>query len=262
MKRVILMILRAVGRMPLLVSLSLTAILPFGYYSDYPDSSRFEIGVGGGFGQAASVIRDCSGGIIRSQSLEYKDVDGSASVRFRMQGGTYNVLTVRGGYFHTTLSGWDEPYPLTGADADFTYFGASIAAEGRNAGFGGGFIRGRMPTDFDDSYGFDSVRTFPTFHLRLGNAAKLHFLGSYAENLPLVSGGGYLNLGFGYPVGRGVRLYTGASALPYDHIGFLQQADIRLNQQWSVNVAGRYGESAGIFEGSLSAALRFRFGKR
>ncbi len=262
MKRLILAILRAVGRMPLLVSLSLTAILPFGYYPNYPDSSQFEIGVGGGFGQAASVMRDCSGAILRSQSLEYKDVEGKASVRFRMQGGMYNVLTVRGGYFRTSVTAWDEPYPVPDAHADFSYFGASIAAEGKNAGFGGGFIRGRMPTDFDDSYGFDSVRTFPTFHLRLGNAEKVHFLGSYAENLPLVSGGGYLNLGLGYPVGGGVRLYSGASALPYDHFGFLQQAQIRLNQNWAVDVSGRFGESAGIFEGGMAASLRFRFGKK
>ena len=261
MKTIVKWSLCAASRFPRLLSCALILVLPFGYYTDYPDSSQFEIGFGGGFGQAASIMRDCSGGVVSKHSVSFKDVGGNASVRFRLKGDTYNVLTMRSGYLWSELGSSEYAWQESNARPDLSYFGATIGVEGKNVGFGIGFIRGRIPTKFDDEAQWDSVGTVPSFHLRLGNARKVHFIGSWAENLPLVSGGGYLNLGVGYPVAGTMRMFTGTSFLPYDGFGFVQQAQIRLNRQWALDINGRFGDSEGIFEGAISTALVFRFGK-
>jgi len=52
-----------------------------------------------------------------------------------------------------------------------------------------------------------------------------------------------------------VRLFSGLTAMFYDHAGVLQQARIRVTRGISLEGSGRVGESGGIFEGSISAGV-------
>ena len=234
-------------------------VLPIGYYPDDPDSSNLSVGVFGGTGQVASVLRDCSGAALRTEKSSFKDASGIASWTFNPQERTQVIIGVRGGYWQASKARFATSRTGSTAETklDFEYFNPNISVKRKNVGIGLGLIFGHVPISFDN---FNEKITV-SGHLRLGNMNKFHIMFSSAENTPLISGGGIFDLGFGYRFGRDLRMFTGASAGFYDRIGFLHQSRIRINNRFDTDITFRIGGAGDAFEGSLSGGLIYRFGR-
>ena len=140
---------------------------------------------------------------------------------------------------------------------DFEYFNTSLSYEGRKGGIGLGVIFGHVPISFDGLREKISI----SGHVRAGNIKKVHFIFSFGENTPLISGGGLFDFGFGHPAGRNLRMFTGLSAGFYDRLGFLHQSRIRLSNRIDTDITFRIGAAGDAFEGSLSGGLIYRFGR-
>lgn len=250
----------AILRSPRIFSFALLLILPFGYYPDYPDSSQFEIGVGGGFGQVASITRSCSGDLVEKEANSFQDVAVSGFARVKLSDRSELVYGTQLGYFHATSHFADLYQPYPDSYVDRWYFSPRIALEMKHFGAGLGLVANQIPYNFDNGSDWDKHLTGPSFHLRIGSLRGFYFLTSLGENSPMVAGGGHFDAGFGFPIGGKVRMYSAVSVGPYDHAGYLQQVDLGLNRKMALQLAMRAGEAEGIFEGALSASLVFRLG--
>lgn len=242
-------------------------ILPFGYESPDSDSTDFKLGLYGGTGQVAAVIRDCSGAPVASETARFNEAGGSASlhlgsdktVSFWVTGraGTYRIDDAR-----TPVPDW---YDVTtpSPEQSFTeeYAGVSLSVEGPAVGIGFGFIAGDLPIYYsyfaEPTEGQSHLKG--SGHFRLGYINRFHLLASLAEGRPLLSSGP-LQIGFGYPFSNRVHGFSGLSTLWYDRAGFLQTVSIDLNRHLAIDFSGRFGSAAGHTEASISAGLTYGFG--
>ena len=267
-------------------------VLPFGYYTQSPDTADAAIGLHAGYGNVATVVRDCEGKALHSESSTFHDVSGSAyAVIGRSQNASY-IVGLRGGYwesgavFASEYSGEDPDYGNSyGATAPYhvtySYINPNLSLEFKNVGIGLGIMFGNIPGSFSDHQPVPAPGQTPeemesnmlmmsqekddipiSAHLRFGNIEKKHFIASFAENLPLASGGSYFDVGVGYPVGKSARMFTGVSAAFYNQPGFLQQARFRISGSFDGEVAVRLGQAGGELEASISGGLIYRVGLR
>ena len=259
MKKIAAILTRALKPPLHVFMVSFILVLPVGYYPDDPDSSNLSVGVYGGTGQVASVLRSCDGTAIRTEKSSFKDVSGIATWTLNPQDSTHIVIGVRGGYWRASKARFAESRtgPAAEMKLDFEYFNPNLSYEGRKGGIGLGVIFGHVPISFDGLREKISI----SGHVRAGNIKKVHFIFSFGENTPLISGGGLFDLGFGYPAGSNMRMFTGLSFGFYDRSGFLQQTRIRINNRIDTDITLRLGGAGGAFEGSLSGGLIYRFGR-
>jgi len=106
----------------------------------------------------------------------------------------------------------------------------------------------------------------PSFHLRLGDPQYIYASVSHLENIPLISGGGYLNYGLGTEGIPHLSLWAGVSdKKPFEKSSFLLKAGLKLNRNLSLNFAYRAGESKAdyvyfpIKERGFSVRMNYRF---
>jgi hypothetical protein len=109
-------------------------------------------------------------------------------------------------------------------------------------------------------------KTSISYHLRLGNPKTFYASLSRLENIPLISGGGFLNYGLGTEAVPRVSLWVGGSGTkPFDDAALLLKVGVQLSPNWSVCSAYRsgktHGEPAtkGIQERAFSVKLNYRF---
>jgi hypothetical protein len=104
-----------------------------------------------------------------------------------------------------------------------------------------------------------------SYHLRLGNPKTVYASVSHLENVPLISGGGYLNYGLGSQAIPRVSVWLGRSSKPFDEAAWLLKLGASLSPRWSVHSAYRSGETRGehsskrIEEKAFSIKLSYRF---
>ena len=231
-------IVRAVGTTFLLT-------LPLGYVPEVTDSTDVYLGVHGGVGNVVTVLRDCSGSAISSYDQKYYEVSGSALVPIP---NSPFVLGASGG-------GWF----ADGVDFHYTWYNPSVSIENRQIGVGFGFVGGDVPMNFGDPDGNDPVRF--SGHLRLGSPRVFYMRLGIAEMAPLISGGGLVDLGLGFPVGRHVDLYSALSMGFYDQPGFAQHARVRLARHLDAMATVRVGEADHKFEGSAALGVLIAVGR-
>lgn len=238
--------------------------LPIGYYPENPDSSEVILGVHGGYGQVASVIRDCSGNPIASESSTFVDVSGEAYFAVPPGKRSPLVLGLRGGYFRSNAKFANTQGPARAQKYTFSYLNTSLNIEKKYIGLGFGRNFGDIPLVFDAGPRWDPDWSEVAFsgHVQLGNLEKTHFMASFAENTPLVSGGSYFDVGMGIPLGKHARLFTGVSGGFYDMGGVITQARFKVSRTLDADLAVRLGEAADIIEGSVAAGLVWRLGAR
>jgi len=150
--------------------------------------------------------------------------------------------------------------------------------EFKGIGFGAGFFLATQglyyPSFKKDSYndnyftGNDrSKEILPSFHLRLGNPKYLYASVSHLENIPVLSGGGYLNYGVGTEAIPHVSLWAGYSdKKPFEKGSFLLKGGLKLSNSLSLNFTYRPSvETQGmeiykpIKESAFSVRLSYRF---
>jgi hypothetical protein len=230
-------------------------VMPIGVRVDPEHPGELTLSAHGGTGQVISVIRDCSGNAISSKESPYVDVAATMQFSHRYESGGFLAAGLRYGYLNSTAQRTVSGFPGGSFEEQVTYdyFNPYIAMESRYAGIGIGYMSGDVPMTFGDNS--DSIPL--SGHIRLGNYEKMNFLVSLNENLPLASGGGYFNMGLGYPAGRSVLLFTGLSAGFYDRPGFVQKVSILLSDRFDLDLSARVGSADDNFEGGFAAGLRY-----
>jgi len=100
----------------------------------------------------------------------------------------------------------------------------------------------------------------PAWYLRIGNRQKFYFSTQYLNNVPLFSGGGIGDIGFGFgsEVSRNLT-WIGASIGPYQNMGISLKQDIQASEKFDILLRGRAGVIEDNFEGGFSAGLRILF---
>ena len=104
-----------------------------------------------------------------------------------------------------------------------------------------------------------------SYHVRLGDPEKVYCSFSHLENIPLISGGGYVNYGLGTEAIPRVSLWAGGSGeYPFDEASLLLKVGVDISPRWSVHSAYRSGKTtgehnAGITEEVFSVRLNYRF---
>jgi len=119
------------------------------------------------------------------------------------------------------------------------------------------------------SNGKNIIKSAASHHFRLGNPKYVYGSVNYLENIPLISGGGYLNYGVGTNAIPGVSLWAGSSGKkPFEKESLLLKAGIKLSSNWTLNLAHRSAKSNGryinksIKENGFSVNLNYRFYRR
>ncbi len=127
------------------------------------------------------------------------------------------------------------------------------------------FKQGDYGENYFNGNGYEKS-VLPSYHLRLGNPEYIYASVSHLENIPLISGGGYLNYGIGTEAIPCFSLWVGVSdKKPFEKSSFLLKAGLKLNRNLSLNFAYRSGESKGdytyqpIKERGFSTRLNYRF---
>lgn len=243
-------------------SLAFVFLMSFGYMPLDEDSTSLAFGVHGGYGQVASVLRDCSGRVLHAEGSSFSDVSGSAYYKALpvVIGIKVGHWSSSAGFSRSDGQGLFSRSP--DRDVNFTYINPSISIEHRNVGVGLGYISGEVPLNFRSfkvpAESFDKVRI--SAHLRFGNREKGYVAASFGENTPLISGGGLFVIGMGYPAGKSVRLFSGLSVGFYDREGFLQRGAIQVSDNVYLDITARLASSGGVSESSISGGLIYHIG--
>jgi hypothetical protein len=149
-------------------------------------------------------------------------------------------------------------------------FNPYFSVEGSGMGFGlGPVISGKgiyYPSSKAEDYahGKFTKKALASYHARFGSPKAVYASVSRLENVPLVSGGGYLNYGLGTEAIPYVSLWVGGSTGPFDGHALLVKAGAKLSPNWTVYSAYRSGTTHGdgaetIGENAFSLRLNYRF---
>lgn len=248
---------------------SFILVLPLGYCPDCDDSTGVIFGLHAGTGQTASVIRDCSGDALHSVQSPFKEISGSIYVPIGKSPRSKWIGGLRAGYWTSDMSfatststgypDYDRVYGATQAmNLNYSYFNPNISLVAEKIGFGFGYVHTDMPVSLDDlereSNLTNITKVRASGHLRLGYVNRTHFVFSFAENEPLIAGGGLGNIGLGYAVGSG-RGYTGITGGFYETAGFHQEFRFRLDKQLYGDFSFRAG---GQSEVAVGFGLHYR----
>lgn len=210
------------------------------------DSSMTNIKFGGGAGSYAYVTRGCEGQVIRKKRIPFRDIGFSFDHKFKFP----VRVGLRGGHI------WDKTVYSPDETITNFYLNPHVSLELRSFGIGAGLCSAQKELSAKKS---GSETTLPSWHLRLGSR-KLYFSIHMLENVPIYSGGGFVNLGFGGRAGRETSCWFGVSSpRPYDGLGFLVKTNFKLQGNWYLDLAGRLGQSEGVSESAFSLGLNYRF---
>jgi hypothetical protein len=149
-------------------------------------------------------------------------------------------------------------------------FNPYFSVEGNGMGFGlGPLIANKglyYPSSKDEDYAKDKFvkKALVSYHVRLGSPKTIYASISRLENIPLISGGGYLNYGLGTEVIPRVSLWVGGSSKPFDNGALLFKVGAQLSPKCTVFSTYRSGDTRGegsqrINEKTFSLRLNYRF---
>jgi len=246
-------------------------ILPVGYYPDSTNSTNYIIGMHGGTGQVASVLRGCDGNTLHGETSSFTDVSAETYFPIHFSRKSITYLGLRVGHFRSIYGSAVRTYEYPnhiysrGPDRiiDFWYYNPNISYESNKFGIGIGAVLGDEELRVDDNHDNynDNSKIEPSYHIRLGRINKGYFKLSFRENTPILSSGGLWDIGIGYPVDKSVLLYSGLAGGFYDGVGFVQKGSIRINKSTYWDVAIRLGGSGGESECAISTGLAFTLGR-
>ncbi len=149
-------------------------------------------------------------------------------------------------------------------------FNPYVSLEGAHTGFGIGPVITSdglyYPSSNSGNHDQDEFvkNALISYHARFGSLKAVYASVSRLENVPLVSGGGYLNYGLGTEAIPYVSLWVGGSTGPFDGHALLVKAGAKLSPNWTVYSAYRSGNTHGdgaetIGENAFSLRLNYRF---
>ncbi len=173
-------------------------IIGFTTDPDSTSSSETLVGVIFGLGSHNIVHRDCSGNIISSTGIPFKDATLSVEhrldwARFYIKGGLI-VMNEKTRELnvpkpHDTYGEWTYKRFSTG------YVNPSFGVEWKYFGIETGILFFTNPSIISSS--LDMNQVYPTGKLRIGNNRRGNFSLSFFNNRPLLSGGNIFDIGIG-----------------------------------------------------------------
>lgn len=209
--------------------LALVPLVPYTLEVDSSDqegpSTILQIAVGAG--SYADVTRDCSGNVLSVKDVPYRDVGASIShqvsvVKFGVSGGATNAPRARE-FFGNKYSYSETPEYQT-------YITPTVGLNTRYVGLDVGWLfpGGRAP-----AFGFESG--MPSGKLRLGRLDGTYFSVSVADNVPVFTGGGLVDVGLGFNGwSPRSRLWLGLAGGVDDGLMFSAKGDFPVSDLFSL----------------------------
>jgi len=208
------------------------------------DSTSTNIKVAGGLGSYASIRRGCHGEVISKRKVGFEDFGFSWDHKLKspLRVGLRAGGIWQGSGFRRNL-----------------YMNPNLSFEWTKFGFGAGpFLAQENLPSGNESWDRNSL----SWHLRIGSPKSYTSL-SMLECVPLYSGGGYINIGFGGMAGKKVSYWFGlGTSGPYDNPGFVAKTNLKLKADWSLDLATRLGRSEGISESAISIGLNYKLSRK
>lgn len=240
---------------------SLLLLIPYmcAFTTNPADDPELSAAIALGGGSYAEVSRDCNGNV--SSVTEHPYNEYAASVRYRISnlelgltGGQTNGLQIGPRYVY-------EPDGTLREDARqrLHYLAASMGFTTTYIGMDLGYLfsLNGQPVGFERGQGESTG--MPTGMLRLGRVDRVHFSASLARNFPLLSGGGLVDAGLGFPVGsNGSQLWLGLGAFPYDGLVFSCKGDVSLSDRFAITPT-LHAKGGDAFEYGYSIGARVIF---
>ncbi len=227
-----------------------------------------------GAGRHSNVAYDCNDNPI--SAINYSTAEYGISVshhtddlHFGVKTGGYLINTMEIKYYsgHNDIGMNDEAlahknsvfyvHPFFGMETNsFALFaGVSIFSQEANSLYNGPTMKGHIAGFL---IGEGSVH--PAWYLRIGHKERSYFSTQYLNNVPLFSGGGMGDLGFGFGSTESRNLtWVGLSIGPYQGMGISLKQDIQASENIDILLRGRAGVIEDNFEGGFSAGLRMLF---
>lgn len=238
-------------------------VLPFGIQPTETDSSKVSVGIFGGAGQALAIMRDCSGQSVSDDLIQFREGALGIAVSSVWDGESIASAGIRGG----VLASDEVPVPGRPGERRYRqeeYVNPYLALEGAAVGAGLGVILPGVGANAREWSEPDPARLdsesrakIPmSGHLRLGPRDQVYAIASLAENTPIHSGGGLVNVGLGYRATTAVRGFTGLSGGFYEQVGILQQVSVDLPRHpIQIHASFRVGEVDSELETGASVGL-------
>lgn len=226
--------------------------LVIGVQTTSRDTSETSLRLAGGAGSYAFISRGCEGEVLQKQKASFADAGFSLEHKFKAP----VKLGLRGGYISEDQLWYDHTLPPpTNAHRTNFYLNPDFSFESEKFGFGVGpfFADKNLYSREAQNWG----KILPSAHVRLGSS-RLYLSANLMENLPLYSGGGYLDFGVGASV-KPASFWVGLNPEgPFDSWGLVIKTDFRFHPNWSVGLNGRLGTAEGISESAISLGLGYR----
>lgn len=234
-----------------------------GFTPESSDSSNTIIDFMLGMGKYSNVTYNCEGQATSIRDYSYIDYGGSIShnidvLKFGLRGGGFS------------LNGPDETYSLP----EYPY---EIVSTGE---FSSQYVNPFIAFDHkyvELSFGLVFLTEFPwqenirdglindgttqlSWLLRIGNQRAFHFSSQYLSNVPIFSGSGMFDMGFGFGRRNSRTLtWVGFSGGPFQNVGLGLKQNIQLTKNFDILIKGRIGQIESNLEGSISAGARYNF---
>jgi hypothetical protein len=214
-----------------------------------------------GLGKYANVTYNCEGQVTGINKYSFIDYGASVShkidiLKFGLRVGGYSINDPESEqnlyyspYYDDASNSSQYINPCFGIDSK--YFELNVGAL---------FLTDYVWSENINDYFFSDGKTQFTALMRIGNMQAFHFSTQYLSNVPLLSGGGMFDMGFGFGSKESRNItWVGLSAGPFQNAGITLKQTLQLSDYFDLLIDGRIGQIESNIEGSIAAGTRYNF---
>ncbi|HAL55780.1 MAG TPA: hypothetical protein DCP63_04705 [Bacteroidetes bacterium] len=221
------------------------------------DSSNTIIRFGAGIGSYADVARDCSGNIVWVEEIPF--VDGAVAVdhyappiRIGAKAGVFRESRNKYSYSYSPPTWTTTRSSIGKITSTATYVNPSFGLHWKYFGIDAGALW----ISREGASVLDLNTVNPQGALRIGNRDSWFFSMGVFDNVPLVSGGGLIDLGFGFSLDKlRSKLWLGLGGGVFDDPLFVLKGDVAITDQVILNLRGMGGS---LSQGAASVGVSIK----
>ncbi|MBK9097391.1 MAG: hypothetical protein IPM14_04550 [bacterium] len=213
-----------------------------------------------GLGKYANVSYNCEGQVMSIEKNTFFDYGGSVShkideFKFGLRAGGFSLDDSESNEYGYLYDYYD-------ASNSSFYFNPFIAFDHKYFELNAGALfltENIYDENINDYFAMDGKTQF-TGLLRIGNKEAFHFSSQYLSNVPLLSGGGMFDMGFGFGSKESRNItWLGLSAGPFQNAGLAVKQNIQIADQFDILLKGRIGQIESNLEGSIAVGANYIF---